>query len=106
MIKEFSLGTISVEEEVVSCLDSLTYPCKPKVEDSKQSITPFKAHVVSNFKKFHSSYLYYLQMTRNNEIFMSGTSSGLRIIKNLTNVGQFTEINQGNQNVFDHFGAK
>ena len=37
---------------------------------------------------------------------MSGTSLGLRIIKNLSNVGQFTEINQDNQNIFDHSGAK
>ena len=45
-------------------------------------------------------------MTRNNEIFMSGTSLRLRIIKNLSNIGQFTEINQDNQNIFDHSGAK
>ena len=45
-------------------------------------------------------------MTRNNEIFMSGTSLGLTIIKILSNIGQFTEINQDNQNIFDHSGAK
>ena len=37
---------------------------------------------------------------------MSGTLLGLRIIKNLSNIGQFTEINQGNQNIFDQSGAK
>ena len=45
-------------------------------------------------------------MTRNNEIVMIGTSLGLRIIKNLSNIGQFTEINQDNQNNFYHSGAK
>ena len=42
-------------------------------------------------------------MTRNDEIFMSGTSLWLR---NLSNIGQFTEINQDNQNIFYHSGAK
>ena len=45
-------------------------------------------------------------MTRNNEIFMSGTSFGLRIIKNLSNIGQFIEIKQDNQSIFFHPGAK
>ena len=45
-------------------------------------------------------------MTRNNEIVMIGTSLGLRIIKNLSNIGQFIEIKQDNQSIFDHPGAK
>ena len=59
-VKNLVFGTIYLEEVLVSFLDSLTYPCKPKVEDSKQPTTPFQAQVLSNFKKFHSSYFYYL----------------------------------------------
>ena len=32
--------------------------------------------------------------------------SGLIMDKTVSNIAQFTEINQGNQNIFDHSGAK
>ena len=36
----------------------------------------------------------------------NGNVSGLIMIKTVSNIAQFTEIYQGNQNIFDHSGAK
>ena len=59
-LKNLGFGTISLKEVVVSCLDSLAYSCKPKVEDSKQSTTPSQAQILSNFEKVHSHYPCYI----------------------------------------------